>query len=266
MLDPNNQNNVLKNDFNWEIPFETVPLPSKGVIYDPNTTLFNKDSIKIKAMTAREEDILTSQALLKEGTVIESLIRSCVTDRSFDINDLISGDRNALLVSIRITGYGSDYKMQHNCQSCSHKNEVIAQLSELSIKRLKVLPVENGKNLFEFILPVTKKKVGYKFINGHDEKELELVNKRKESIGIQKDGVVTTFLENSIVAIDSITDKVKIKHFIKNMPALDSRKLRLHIKENEPGIDMNWEYTCPNCKSGNTINLPVTSEFFWPTP
>ncbi len=265
MLNPNSQNNVLKDDFNWEIPFETVPLPSKGVVYDPNTSLFNKDSIRIKAMTAREEDILTSQALLKEGTVIENLIRSCVTDQTFDVNDLISGDRNALLVSIRITGYGSDYKMQHNCANCGHKNEVIAQLSELSIKRLKEDPVENGKNLFKFVLPVTKKTVEYKFMTGHDEKELEFTNKRKESLGIQKDGAITSFLENSIVSIDGITDQLKIKHFINNMPALDSRKLRLHIKENEPGIDMNWEYTCKNCKSDNTLNLPVTSEFFWPT-
>lgn len=259
------EKNIIKNDFGWEVPYETVPLPSEGIIYDPDTTLFNKKSLQIKAMTAKEEDILTSQAYIKSGTVIENLIKSCLVDKSFNVNDLIAGDRNALMISIRITGYGSDYKMTHNCNNCGGKNNVNANLSELEIKRLKTKPVENGKNLFEFTLPVTNKKVVYKYLTGHDEIEEEIKEKRKESLGINTSNKVTSFLENVIVSIDGITDKNKITHFIRNMPALDSRRLRLHIRESEPGIDMNWQYQCEFCNKSNNISLPITSEFFWPS-
>jgi hypothetical protein len=258
-------NSIMKSEFNWEIPYESIPLPSEGIVYDPNLTLYNRDTLKIKAMTAREEDILTSQAYVKEGSVIEKLIESCLVDKSFSVNDLIIGDRNALLVSIRITGYGSDYKMNHTCQHCDSKNIVMAQLSELGIKRLKSQPVEPGKNLFKYELPVTKKNVHYKFTTGHDEAEEEITNKRREKLGVKAPGKVTSFLERSIVSIDGVTDKNKITHFIKNMPALDSRRLRIHMKENEPGIDMTWEYECKNCRGENKIDLPLTSEFFWPT-
>ena len=258
-------NDVMKNEFNWEVPYESVPLPSQGILYDPNLTLYNRETLQIKAMTAKEEDILTSQAYLKDGTVIEKLISSCLVDKSFNVNDLIAGDRNALLVSIRITGYGSDYKMKHVCQHCSTKNNVVAQLSELGIERLKNQPVEPGKNLFKYELPVTKKTVHYRFTTGHDESEEEIANKRREKLGIQAPGKVTSFLEKSIVSIDGVTDKNKIKHFVATMPALYSRKLRIHIKENEPGIDMSWQYECKNCRGENKIDLPLTTEFFWPS-
>jgi len=260
-----NEKDTLKNDFGWDIPYETVPLPSQGVLYDPDLTLFNRETLQIKAMTAKEEDILTSNAFIKSGTVIENLISSCLVDKSFDVNDLITGDRNALLVSIRITGYGSDYKMNHTCGHCESKNEVVAQLSELSIKRLSTQPVSPGQNLFEYKLPVTGKVVHYKLTTGKDEKEEELIKKRKQNLGLQPDGQVTSFLERSIVSIDGITDRNKITHFIRNMPALDSRKLRLHIKENEPGIDMSWSYHCSSCTGKNDLTLPMTTEFFWPS-
>ena len=102
-------------------------------------------------------------------------------------------------------------------------------------------------------------------MSGHDEKEDEIKQKRLEALGIKQDNNVTNFLENIIVSVDGVTDKNKIKHFIKNMPALDSRKLRLHSSENEPGIDMNWAYSCDNCNTSNEFGIPITPEFFWPS-
>jgi len=114
-------------------------------------------------------------------------------------------------------------------------------------------------------LPVTKKVVRYKYITGHDEKEQEVKSKRLQSLGIQQSGNVTSYLESIIVSVDGVTDKNKITHFVKNMPALDSRKLRLHVKNSEPGIDMKWDYNCSNCSAKNSISIPITSEFFWPS-
>jgi hypothetical protein len=139
-------------------------------------------------------------------------------------------------------------------------------LSALPIKRIKHEPLEPGKNLFAFTLPVTKKVIQYRIPTGKDEKEQDLKEKRYKQLGIDKpDASVTDFLEKIIVSIDGVTDRNKITHFINNMPALDSRKLRLHVGENEPGIDMSWKYSCSSCQHENDINVPVTPEFFWPS-
>jgi hypothetical protein len=257
--------NVMKDEFGWEVPVESVPLPSRGVIYSPDSLIYNTETLQIKAMTAREEDILSSQAYIKENSVVENLIVSCLMEKSIDVNDLIIGDRNALMVSIRITGYGTDYKIKHSCESCSHSNEVVVDLSKLGIKRLVEEPLAPGKNIFQYQLPVTKKNIHYKFLNGHNQKEIALIQQRLKKSGIVYDNTVTNYLENTIVSIDGITDKNKIKHFIINMPALDSRKLRQHMREAEPGIDMKWKYDCNSCNHNNNIQLPITSEFFWPS-
>jgi len=257
--------NVMKEEFGWDIPYEAVPLPSRGVLYNPDCTLYNAETLQIKAMTAQEEDILTSPAFIKEGSTIDNLIKSCLVDKTIDPLDLTIGDRNALMISIRITGYGSDYNMTHSCQYCNRQNKIVAQLSELGIKRMTTAPIEQGKNLFSFVLPVTKKTVQYKLQTCRDEKEAEITNRRMKDLGVNVDNTVTSYLQNTIVSVDGITDKNKLSHFIKNMPARDSRVLRLHMQENEPGIDMSWEYQCDGCKTNNTIKLPITTEFFWPS-
>ena len=171
--------NVMKEEFGWTVPVESVPLPSRGKLYNPDTALYNRETIPIKAMTAHEEDILSSQAFIKEGVVIQQLIRSCVTDKTFNVEDLTIGDRNALMIAIRITGYGSQYDAVTTCQNCSHSNKNSFNLSDLPIKRLSLNPVQEGKNAFEFILPVTKKKVIFKFLSAKDEKDRSKANKNE---------------------------------------------------------------------------------------
>ena len=144
------KHNVMKEDFGWEIPMELVPIPSQGLIYHPDSSLYNKKTIKIKAMTAKEEDYLASPALIKEGTALDHVINSCVID-DINIDDLLVGDKNAILTSIRITGYGSDYDVKVRCNSCSAFNEVRINLSDLKIKRLEIEPHQKNTNLFIFL-------------------------------------------------------------------------------------------------------------------
>ncbi len=260
------KNDIMKNDFGWEIPVESVPLPSKGTIYSPDSTLYNRETLHVKAMTAREEDILTSQAYLKEGTVITELIRSCVTDKTVDPDELINGDRVALMVGIRVTGYGPEYKASASCAHCGKTNDLDVNLAGLPIKRLSIKPVKDGENAFEFQLPVTKKKVVFKFLTNKDEKERETISKNQSKLFNTKTGTaVTSFLEHSILSVDGKTDKLKIRHFIHNMPAYDSRSLRRFINENEPGMDMTWNFSCSECGEDNDTSLPITAEFFWPS-
>lgn len=255
--------NIMKDAFGWEVPVETVPLPSRGALYSESSGLKDKETIQIKAMTAHEEDILLSQAYIKEGTVIEKVIESCVVS-NVNTDDLILGDKNALMISIRITGYGQDYNVYSTCPHCNHKNDVCIDLTALPIRRMNIKPIKEGENIFSFELPVTKKIVNFRFTDGHVEKERETVRKKYKALGINRENNVTGYLESVILSIDGVEDKNKITHFVRNMPAKDSRELRKFITENEPGIDMKWDYQCQNCDESNQINIPITSEFFWP--
>lgn len=259
------KNEILKDDFGWEIPVESVPLPSKGLIYSPDSVLFNRETLKIKAMTAQEEDILLSQAYAKEGTTILQLIKSCLIDKSIDVSELSTGDRNALMVSIRITGYGVDYDIKPRCTECNTVNDININLANLEIKRLKINPIEQGQNKFLFELPITKKRVVFKYMNAYDEKnrQAKMDFIKKHTGGVQSNSIVS-FLEEVILSVDEVTDKNKISHFIKNMPALDSKKLREFINENAPGINMTHSFSCKNCSRENKINIPINSNFFWP--
>ena len=256
--------NVMKEDFDFEVPTESVPLPSGGTVYPAESPLASQETLDIKAMTAKEEDILTSRTLIKKGTVISALIQSCLIDKSIDPDQMLTGDRNAVMTAIRITGYGSDYNAEVDCPACTERSKQTFSLAELPLKRLEIEPVAPGANLFEFTLPVTKKTVKFKFLTGEDEANLTTQMERRKKQGMKSDNFVTTRLHYSIVSVANVTDKTKISHFIRNMPARDSLELRKFIDKNEPGIDMKQWMDCPHCLESSEVRLPMGATFFWP--
>jgi hypothetical protein len=266
MSDQISVQNVMKDEFGWDVPVETVPVPSEGKVYPAGSTLHNRKSLKIRAMTAQEEDILASRALIQEGTVISYLIQSCLTDKKVDVRDMLIGDRNAIMVAVRVTGYGANYAAESTCPECSKKSKQDYNLGELEIKRLQLEPVQPGANLFQFELPITKKVVNFKFLTGADEEERAIIAERKKKFmpDSKVDNLVTSRLEQLIVSISGIEDQNKINHFVKNMPARDSRALRTFIDDQEPGIDMSVWMNCPHCAASSRVSLPVGSNFFWP--
>lgn len=260
------KNNIMKEDFGWEVPIELIPLPSRGAIYSPDSPLYNKDTVKIKAMTAHEEDILASPAFHKEGTSLTHLIQSCLTEKNIDSESMILGDRIALMIGIRVTGYGPEYHASGDCTSCGQKNNFVIDLGTLPIKRLNISPVRPGENQFEFSLPVMKKKVVFKYMTEKEDRERKIaISNVQKLMGTSIANNITSFLENSIVSVDGITDKLKIKHFVMNMPAYDSRELRKFINDNEPGMDLTCSFNCKSCGTVNETKMPMTTEFFWPT-
>lgn len=136
-----------------EIPVELVTLPSKGSVYPIGHPLSNEETVEIKAMTAREEDLLTSRALIRNGTVITKLLKACVINKLINPDDMLAGDRNALLIGIRVTGYGSDYAVKISCPECEKDFENTFSLNGLALKRLSATPIRPNTNLFEFRLP-----------------------------------------------------------------------------------------------------------------
>ena len=243
-------------DFGLEIPVETVPLPSSGRVYPKDSALFGRETVEIRAGTAREEDILTSRALLKKGTVITELIKSCMVDKTINPIDLLTGDRNALMVAVRITMYTADYDVELECNECGVKAPRTFNLGELPIRRLEIEPVEEGSNVFEFVLPYTKRSVKFRFMTTAE---------RQKKLGLmQGESNVTTSLLHSIVSIDGVSDRAKITNFVRMMPARDSLALRNHIHDNEPGIIMRQNVTCPGCGHDEEVSMPIGPSFLWP--
>jgi len=256
--------NVMSEDFGYEVPVENVPLPSMGAVYPVDGPLHGQETIQVRAMTAADEDILTSRALVKKGTVITELIRSCAINKDIHPDQMLSGDRNAILVSIRITGYGAEYSVEIECPECDHKAAQDFNLAALKIKRLGLEPMAAGSNVFEATLPMTKKNVKFKFLTGTDEREMMVIADRKKKQGHHAEALITERLSHQILSIDGITDKNKIRHFIRNMPARDSLFLRKHIDKHEPGIDMKTWMECPACAEQSEVRLPMGAAFFWP--
>ena len=161
---------AARQELGLEIPTAFVPLPSKGLIYPVGSALHGKEEVEIRQMTSQQEDILTSRALFKKGTVITELVRSCLIDPTINVHELLSGDRNALMIAIRITGYGSEYNPEVTCpeEECKTKQKAEINLSDLEVKFLTIDPITPGTNRFAFQLPVTKKRIEFKFLTGRE--------------------------------------------------------------------------------------------------
>ncbi len=256
----------MMQDFNIVVPAEVVTLPSKGVLYPPNSNLHGRLQLDIKAMTTREEDILTSTALIKKGTVITELIKSCVVDKSVDIDQLISGDRNALMIGIRCTGYGPTYKPEMKCPACGTKQVKEFDLSQLPIKELEEEPIRPGVNEFGFTLPITKAVVTFKLLTGKDEEELLVAQERKKKVmSSVVDSLVSDQIKAALVSVNNVTDRNKLAFFVDNMPGRDSLALRDKMKSVQPGIDMTQLFECENCEHSEEVQIPIGIEFFWPS-
>ena len=248
-----------------QFPTEMVNLPSRGALYSKESSLSGGE-IGVKYMTAKEEDILTSQNLIRKGIVIDKLLQSLVVDASINLDEMLIGDKNALMVASRILGYGKDYNFEVNCPSCDEKVEDSFDLTKLKDKQLDKSLVSSGINEFEFELPATKRKLTFKLITQADE-----VSIAEESEGLAKigDGIsrnLTTRLKYQILSVDGDTKKASIDGFVDNeFLSIDSIAFRSYIKDITPDVDMTSTYTDENGER-KEFTVPMTVTFLWPTP
>jgi hypothetical protein len=252
------------------IPFDSVPLPSKGKLYNEGSPLHLKDCVEIKAMTAEEEDILTSPALLKKGTVTNALIQACMTNKLIDPRTLLIGDKSTILLAVRISGFGADYKVKTSCPECDKQFSHVFDLSKLELKPLSAEPLRPGTNLFEFVLPRSGRKVLFSLLTDEDESEISKAQEAKkksfakQNITVEVDTNVTDRLIRQIQDIAGEKDGAKISSLVRKMSAYDSRALRGYIKSIEPDILMEQEVTCPLCGAIDIYSIPLGAEFLWP--
>ena len=242
----------------FKFPTEEVDLPSGGKLY-PKDSPLSSGKIQIKYMTAKEEDILTSQNLIKKGVVIDHLLNSLIVTEGVKTDDLLVGDKNAVMVAARILAYGGEYNVE---VTNPNTGESLAHTFDLTSCEFKELPsdINYDKNEFEMELPVTKTKITYKLLTGQDENSIASELKSLKKIG--QGGEVTTRLKRVITSINGNNEVGVISNFVDNMLSKESLFLRDEVARITPDINLSQEVDIEG--EATELDIPMTVEFFWP--
>lgn len=252
--------------FNFTTPTEFVELPSKGKYYPEDHILHNVESLEIRFMTAKDEDILTSKSLIKQGVVIDRLVDNILVDKRIKAIEMLSGDKNAILVAARATAFGSDYTTKMTCPSCNYISDYTFDLNEVNpkeIPNLEELGVEETEDgTFTFRTPKTNVEVEIKILSSKEEAQiLQSMDKRSKK-GLPE-SALTTLLSAIIVSVNGITNKVQLFQFVENLPTQDSRHIKNTYQKILPALDMRQHFSCPNCSFNQEVDIPITVDFFW---
>jgi hypothetical protein len=237
----------------FKFPTEEVELPSKGLIY-PKDHPLAKGKVEIKYMTAKEEDILSNQAYIQKGVVLDKLLDSVIVSKDIDHRDLIIGDKNAVLIATHILGYGKDYKFSRDGK------ELSVDLNDFENVDFDEERIIDNKNEFFFNLPFSGTDITYKLLTGRDEKKIDAEIKGIQRINKEANPELSTRLKFMILSVNGDVDKKTIRDFVDNyLLARDSRALRDEIRYTQPDVDLRY-----TLESGEEVTVPIGLNFFWP--
>ena len=240
----------MENQIN--IPTEIIELPSKGLIY-PASSPLSSGKIEMKYMTAKEEDILTNQSYISRGTVLDELMKSLIVSK-INYDDLIAGDKNAIMVAARVLGYGKDYSFTYEGEEYS------IDLSTLDNKEIDESLFTKGSNEFTYTFSNTNNTVTFKFLTGADEKKIEKELEGLKKINKNLSPELSTRLKYLITSVNGNRETKDIRSFVDNyLLARDSMELRSYMKKIQP--DVNLTFTT---NSGEEVAIPINLNFFWP--
>ena len=212
----------------------------------------------MKYMTAKEEDLLTNQNYIKNGTVIDKLLKSLIVNKDLDYNQILIGDKNAIMIAARILSYGKDYKIRYAGE------EFTVDLTELKNIEIDESNYDGGTNNFEFELPSTGNKVTFKLLTHGDEKNIEREIAGLKKINKNSSPEVSTRMKYIITSINGLTEKKDIREFVdKYFLASDSRALRAEYNRIQPNVNMTFKYTDEDGVEED-VDLPIGLSFFWP--
>ena len=243
---------------NYKFPTEVVDLPSKGYFYFEGHPL-STGKVEVKYMTAKEEDILTSQNLIQQGTAIDTLLKSLIVDKSINMDDMLIGDKNAIMIAARILGYGKEYGFTYDGKEQS------VDLSTLESVKIDFSKFTKGVNELSYKLPVSEREIVFKLLTGQDEIEIDKEIKAKEKLTKTQSFELTTRLKHMIISIDGKSEKSVINNFVDNeFLSRDSLPFRQYLTKVTPDIDMNTTVVDSTGKEA-VVSVPVTIRFFWPS-
>ena len=248
----------------FDFPTEVLSLPSKGLLY-PEDSPLHAGTIDVKYMTAKEEDILTSTNLIEKGVVIDRLLESVIVNDKIKVEDLLIGDKNAIMVGTRVLGYGKEYPVQITDPDTGKTIESAVDLTTLEHKKFNE-KVFTNENKFEFTLPNSKRVIEFKLLTHKDELEIEEklkgYDKVEELTGVRNE--LTIRLKHQILSVDGSTDGKSISDFVDNaFLALDTREFRKYVASIQPDIDLSINYTSETGKE-HKIPIALGIDFFWP--
>ena len=239
----------------FKFPTETIELPSKGLIYSEDNPL-SSGTVEMKYMTAKEEDILSNQSYIQNGTVLDKLLQSLIVSK-INYHDLIVGDKNAIMVAARILGYGKDYEFEYKGEKVS------VDLSVLENKQFDESAITKGVNEFSFTLPNSGTQITYKLLTHKDEMAIDAELKGLKKVNKNADPSVSTRMKYMILSVNGDSEKKTVREFVDNyFLASDARAFRQHVREVQPDVDLNVMVEVDG--GMEAIDIPITVNFFWP--
>ena len=248
----------------YDFPTQVISLPSEGRCY-PKDNPLSSGQLEIKYMTAREEEILSSQNLIKKGVVLDKLFESIIVDSSVNADDIILGDKNAIMLATRILGYGPEYQIEIE-DEYGDKQKVEVDLGKVQTKEVD-LDILNENNTYKFTTPVGKNELEFKLLTHGDEKAIDADVKAIRKFN--KGGVsseLTTRYRYIIKSVDGKDDTKSITEFINNrFLARDTRAFRDYIASISPDVNMEFEYLNPETGEKEERPIPMGVGFFWPS-
>lgn len=247
-------------------PTEIVDLPSRGWFY-PEGHPLSSGKIELKMMTAKEEDILTSQNLIKKGVVLQKLVESLIVNKKIKLDDILLCDMNGIFVAIRRLAYGDQYgPLKIKCPSCGDETELTVDLSTIKSKPFSFEEYPKHQNLFTFTLPYSNKVVTYKILTQKEDDAVDSEVKSLNKISKERSTEVTTRLKHLIQSVNGDDDKMAIRKFVENeLVSRDTLALRKYVREHVPDVDLAFPFTCSNCGHEERMDVPLTVQFFWPS-
>lgn len=237
-----------------KFPTEMVELPSKGLLYSKDSAL-SEGKIEMKYMTAREEDILTNQNYIQNGTVIDKLLQSLIVT-PINYGELLVGDKNAILIASRILGYGKDYEFDYLGE------KQIVDLSEVKHKQIDESLFKSGENTFSYTMPTTKTAITFKLLTHADELAIDQEVKGLKKINKDSSAELSTRLKKLITSVEGDATPATIRDFVDNfLLARDARVFREHVRQIQPDVDLKFY---PENGPDGGVDIPIGITFLWP--
>jgi transcription elongation factor Elf1 len=263
IMSQDNSNSQL----NFITPTQLVDLPSKGRFYPDGHPLKDKEDVEMLFMSAKSEDILTNKSFIKKGVAIDRMLSSLLVDKNLDLDSLLIGDKNAMIIEARISGYGSEYKTKFTCPTCGESQDYEFDLDTAKKinfgEDVEEVSEVTAQGTFVVTLPRSKALVECKLLTGKDEKELAFLQEKKKKHNLP-DSLMTDQLKMFIVAVNGDSSKEKVSRAVETMPAIDSRWLRSVYKKVNPNMTLKQEFTCKACASAEEVDVLLGTSFFWP--
>ncbi len=260
--------------FLFQTQVETVLLPSKGLTY-PEDNQLSSGEVDLYYPDTSHEEILMSQKLIKNNTVVDKFLKSVIAS-DINYNDLIPGDKSALMIAARILLYGKNYETEVKCRHCGETQPAIIDLTTFKDAEIDY-NLLNRENRYTFECPNRKEVITFKLLTTLDEAEVEKEIKfrkdfdKKSNREADTDYEYSTRLKHMIVSVEYnhngnkgvISDPKELNAY--KMLSLDSKEFKKYLKLVNPTIDTSTSFVCKECGETNEIKMPMQASFFWPT-